>query len=342
MKHSLKAGLLASASLAAITLMVSGPARAFDDVDWRWDLKVHEHVSVNVDVDINIDPTGLVLVEAQQINIGDVKAKSIISGVYNNQPSSGGTVDLGSTDIQFHYGLGGALIEDGFKSPNVTAGNVNETDQQPNINGTVTATVDLGTVEVPATAALNAEANLPSVISAATAVGNNLSVTSEVGTQLHVGQFAFGDGNSSPSVQFGGGGYHGGGNHHGGGSNNSNLTLADTLTDLVMGGDLVKANIKATSKVSDILNATVDSSATAVGNNLSVSVEPVSAANAMVMADITQFSFADVKAKSKVTDVTINNYSGLGSVTRPIVNSVATAVGNNASISVKTPVVAAP
>ncbi len=339
MKTTLKAGLLASASLAALSLFVAAPAHAFDDVDWRWDLKVNERVNVDVDVDVNIDPTGLVLVEAQQINVGDVKSKSIISGIYNNQPTSGGTVDLGTTDIQFHYGIGGGLIEDGFKSPNVTAGNVNEADQQPNINGTVTATVDLGTVEVPATESLNAEAHLPSVIGAATAVGNNLSVASEVGTQLHVGQFAFGDGNSSPSVQFGGGGHHGGGNHGGG---NSNLTLSETLVDAVMDGDLVKANIKATSKITDILNATVDSSATAVGNNLSVSVEPVSASNAMVMADITQFSFANVSAKSKVTDVTINNYSGLGSLTRPVVNSVATAVGNNASISVKTPVVAAP
>lgn len=338
MKTTLKAGFLASASLAALTLFVAAPAHAFDDVDWRWDLKVKERVNVDVDVDVNIDPTGLVLVEAQQINIGDVKSKSIISGIYNNQPTTGGTVDLGTTDIQFHYGLGGALIEDGFKSPNVTAGSVNETDHSPNINGTVTATVDLGTVEVPATQSLNAEAHLPSVIGAATAVGNNQSIASEVGTQLHVGQFAFGDGNSSPSNRSGGG-RHGGGNHGGG---NSNLTLSKTLADAVMDGDLVKANVNATSKITDILNATVDSSATAVGNNLSVSVEPVSAANAMVMADITQFSFANVSAKSKVTDVAINNYSGLGSLTRPVVNSVATAVGNNASISVKTPVVAAP
>jgi hypothetical protein len=338
MKTTLKAGLLASVSLAALSLFVAAPAHAFDEVDWRWDLNINQDINTDVNVAVNIDPTGLVVVESLQINAGDVRAQSIVSGIYNNQPAGTGTVDLGTTDITFQYGIGGDMLLNGAQSPNVTAANVDETDQMPNINGTVTATVDLGEVTVPATASLNAEANLPSVISAATAVGNNLSVESEVGVQLHVGQFAFGDGNSSPSFGFGGGG---GGGHHGG-SGNSNLTLADSLTDMIMDGDLVKANIKATSKVTDILNATVDSSATAVGNNLSVAVGPVSADNALVIADITQFSYADVTAKSKVRDVTISNYTGLGSLTRPIVNSTATAVGNNASISVKTPVVAAP
>lgn len=342
MKTSLKSGLLASVSLAALSLIVAAPAHAFDEVDWRWDLNINQDINTDMNVVVNIDPTGLVLVESLQINAGDVNARSIVSGIYNNQPAGTGTVDLGTTDITFQYGIGGGMLLNGAQSPNVTAGNVDETDQMPNINGTVTATVDLGEVTVPPTASLNAETDLPSVISAATAVANNLSVESEVGVQLHVGQFAFGDGSGSPSVQFGGGygGGYGGGHH--GSSGNSNLTLADSLTELVLDGGLVKADIKATSKVTDILNATVDSSATAVGNNLSVAVGPVSPENALVIADITQFSYADVTAKSKVKDVTISNYTGLGGLTRPIVNSTATAVGNNASISVKTPVVAAP
>jgi Na+/H+ antiporter NhaD/arsenite permease-like protein len=100
----------------------------------------------------------------------------------------------------------------------------------------------------------------------------------------------------------------------------------------------VKAKIRATSTVDGILNATVDSSATAVANNLTVSMGP----NGLLIGDVTQFAYADVTARSKVTDVTLNNYTGLGSLTRPIVSSVATAVGNNASISVKAPVVSAP
>lgn len=331
MKRSLKAGLLASASLAAISLMVAAPAHAFDDVNWTWDATITEQINKNVNININIDPTGMTMVENLQGHIGDVTATSNVEGIYNNQPAGTGTVDLGTTDIQFHYGLGGALLPgDPYNSPNVTAGNVDEVDQMPNINGTVTATIDLGEVEIPATASLDAVTELPSIVSAATAVSNNLSITTDVALQLHSGQFLVGEGSGESS----GPAYYGTGN--------SSLTIAAALASLALNGDLVKSEVKATSTVSDILNATVDSSATAVGNNLSVSVEPVSASNALLIGDVTQFAFADVTAKSTVKDITISNYTGLGNLTRPVVNSVATAVGNNASITVKTPVVAAP
>ena len=92
----------------------------------------------------------------------------------------------------------------------------------------------------------------------------------------------------------------------------------------------------------NILNASVDSTATAVANNLSVNVAPTSGQDSLVIADVVQFANADVTAKSKVHDVSLNNYTNLGIINRPIVNSVATAVGNNKSITVATPVVAAP
>lgn len=331
MKRSLKAGLLASVSLAAISLVVATPAHAFDEVNWTWDATITEQITKNVDINIDIDPTGMAMVENLQGQIGDVKAVSKVNSIYNNQPAGTGTVDLGSTDIQFHYGIGGAMIPgDPYNSPNVSAGNVDEVDQMPDINGTVTATIDLGEVTVPATASLDAVTELPSIVSAATAVGNNLSITTDVALQLHSGQFLVGDGSGESSDPA----YYGTGN--------SSLTIAAALASLALNGDLVKSEVSAKSKVSDILNATVDSSATAVGNNLSVSVEPVSTGNALLIGDVTQFAYADVTAKSKVKDVTLSNYTGLGSLTRPVVNSVATAVGNNASITVKTPVVAAP
>lgn len=58
------------------------------------------------------------------------------------------------------------------------------------------------------------------------------------------------------------------------------------------------------------------------------------------MGDVTQFAFADVTATSKVNDVSLYNYSNLGSsLARPIESSVATAVGNNKSITVTAPAV---
>ncbi|WP_341912121.1 hypothetical protein [Ferrovibrio terrae] len=331
MKTILKAGLLASVSVAALGLTIATPAHAFDEVNWTWDAAITETITKNVNININIDPTGMTMVENLQGHIGDVTATSKVQNIYNNQPAGTGTVDLGSTDIQFHYGIGGAMIPgDPYNSPNVSAGNVDEVDQMPNINGTVTATVDLGEVTVPATASLDAVTQLPSIVSAATAVSNNLNITTDVALQLHSGQFLVGEGSGEGSDPA----YYGTGN--------SSLTIAAALASMALNGDLVKSEVKAKSTVSDILNATVDSSATAVGNNLSVSVAPVSAGNALLIGDVTQFAFADVTAKSKVNDVTISNYTGLGSLARPVVNSVATAVGNNASITVKTPVVAAP
>ncbi len=333
MNSIIKAGLLASVSVVAISLMATAPVRAFDSVDWTWDATVTETVVKNVNVNINIAPTGMTMIEGLQGSIGDVTATSIIEGATNTQPASAGTVDLGNVDFQFHYGLGGTgvvVLEDSFKSANVLSGTVDEGDEMPNINGTVVGTLALGTVEVPASAVLSAATDLASVLSTATAVANNMSIASDVATELHIGQFAIGDGSgelgSVPDF----------------GTNNSHMTVAGALASLALNGSLTKAKIEAKSTVSDILNASVDSSATAVGNNLTVAVAPATAADGLLIGDVVQFAYADVKANSKVTGVTLSNYSGLGSLTRPVVSSVATAVGNNASITVKTPVVAVP
>jgi hypothetical protein len=42
----------------------------------------------------------------------------------------------------------------------------------------------------------------------------------------------------------------------------------------------------------------------------------------------------DVTAKSIVKDVDINGFRNLGSLTTPVISSVATAVGNNLNVSV--------
>lgn len=335
MNSILKAGLLAGVSVAALSLTVASPALAFDNVDWTWDATITETITKTVNVNIDINPTGMTMLEGLQGHIGDVTATSTVEGINNTQPAAAGTVDLGNVDFQFHYGLGGTgvvVLDDDFKSANVLSGTVDEGDEMPNINGTVVGTLNLGTVDVPASAVLSAETDLASVVSAATAVANNMTIGSDVATQLHIGQFVVGDGSgeigSLPDF----------------GTNNSHMTVAGALASLALNGNLVKASIEAKSTVSEILNASVDSSATAVANNLTVAGAPVAAGDGLLIGDVIQFAYADVKATSKVTDVTLSNYTGLGGLTRPIISSVATAVGNNASISVKTPVpvVAAP
>src|SRR5690606_14336077 len=106
--------------------------------------------------------------------------------------------------------------------------------------------------------------------------------------------------------------------------NTHHLMGAATLVGAVSG--LVdKADVSAVSKVSNILNASVDSSATAVGNNKSINIEPRVWADSIMIGDVTQVSVADVTAISSVRDVDLYSYTSLGNLDRPIVNSVATA-----------------
>ena len=115
----------------------------------------------------------------------------------------------------------------------------------------------------------------------------------------------------------------------------------------------------------NVRNVSVDSSATAVANNLSVTlasdVDGGSAcgyrcgdrlSNHVLVGDITQFALANVEAKSNVTNVSAYGYDNMRQLTTatlsptegnlgntiqvpsPWVSSVATAVGNNVSINV--------
>tara|TARA_R110000787_G_scaffold211281_3_gene321127 strand:+ start:72200 stop:73207 length:1008 start_codon:yes stop_codon:yes gene_type:complete len=333
MSSFLKSGLLATASAIALISTPIAPAQAFDAVNWTWDAEVIETVTKDVTVTIDMEPNGMVMVEDLQVNIGDVTATSTVTGVENNQPQGGGVVDLGTQDIQFQYDVDGELIENDFKSDSVVDAFNDESSGGGGINGTVTVSIDLGEVDVPPTQSFDAVTELPSVVSAATAVANNSSITSDTSLELHEGQFAFnvdgengnGDLFFSDAVDTG----------------NSNLSIALLLGANALTGGIDKANISATSTVSDILNASVDSSATAVTNNLSVSLAPASPDDSLVIADIVQFAFADVSATSSVSNVSLNSYTNLGAVS-PIVNSVATAVGNNKNITVGAPVVNGP
>jgi hypothetical protein len=187
----------------------------------------------------------------------------------------------------------------------------------------------------------------------ATAVGNNQSITSDVPVYLHDGQFVansfFNYDDIKTAVRGGGYGYEDSGNLH------TDLALLFTLGSAF--GLFDPANITATSTVSHIQNASVESTATAVANNLSVDLESdvdgtctsacgTKVSNHIMIADITQFAYANVSAVSTVTGVTLDNYTGLRQIQSPddnaatidpivpIVSSVATAVGNNATIEV--------
>lgn len=327
MSHATTAGLLAGTSALALALVAAAPAQAFDKVDWTWDARILENIVKTVNIAIDMAPTGMVMVESFQANYGNIGATSEISDAANNPAAPGSVVADGAVHFQFHYGMFGAgALNDAFKSSNVLTASVSESDQAPNINGTVRGSIAVPGIAVLSSDSRSAASELGTVSSAATAVANNLFDDSDVALQLHIGQFAVGartggtDGALPPLTE------------------NSNLSTATALALLIYEGAFQKAKIDAKSSVAGVGNATVDSAATAVANNLSVTMAP----NSLFLGDATLLAFADVAATSKVSNVTLAGFTGLGGLARPIVASLATAVGNNASISIRVPKIAVP
>ena len=341
-----KSSLLAAAAAGAMIVGLGAPASAFDDVNWSWNLHIQEQINKNLNINGNFAPTGAVVLENIQAHVGDVTATSTVNGVHNNQPTNGPAggpveVDLGNLQFNGHWQLNGSITGDVdapvLENATYESGTLNT---NPLGNRGVTMNFDLGTitVDVPpgeAVGPFDARTELPEVASAATAVGNNSSIESNVMVEVHEGQFLFGTPDSDFGPIFGvasvGGGLDVG---------NTNQLIGGAVLAGAALGFVQPAEISAVSRVSDILNATVDSAATAVGNNKSITIDARTNSDALLMGDVTQVAIANVSATSRVSDVSLNNYINLGKLDRPIVNSVATAVGNNLSIKVSGPSVA--
>ncbi|NOT40172.1 MAG: hypothetical protein HOP13_06745 [Alphaproteobacteria bacterium] len=312
---TLKSARILAASLGVLAVgAMATPAMAFDNVDWTWNKKITQNEYINVYIDLDVDTTGLVEVEKLQIFLGNVDAQSTVSNIYNTQDQDGWY-----EYIRYCYCYVPVWVDPSEYAPT----------------------------------------ELPIVRSIATAVGNNQSITSDVPVYLHDGQFVantwfnydYDALRTAVDSRMGGGN---GGPHHENGNFHTDLAVYFTLGAAF--GLLQAADIHAYSNVYDILNASVESSATAVANNLSVNLESdvdgsctsgcYGKSNHIVIADITQFAYANVSAVSNVNWVVADNYTGLRTITSPdgvaatpdpvvpLVSSIATAVGNNVSINV--------
>ncbi|WP_339778307.1 hypothetical protein [uncultured Thalassospira sp.] len=219
----------------------------------------------------------------------------------------------------------------------------------------------------------DAATELPKLNATATALANNASVSGEGVVNVHAGQFAFdaatgGEpaGGDAASASYGMGNQT---------SPNTNLSGALGLTLLALNGDIAPSSVTATTNAYDIDNFAVDASATALANNMNISVQSVSAGEPPVdgdtqsmsaafnhggngdwgnggdtdvdgiqpdvalISDVTQFAYANVTANSNIYDVNLNHYTGLGSLDQPVINGAATAIGNNLSIKVGAPAI---
>ena len=346
---------LASASVMVLGLGAPSTASAFDDVDWNWNNDVNSTVDIDIDVANQLDVSGLVQVEKIQMNIGDVNATSIVNGVSNNPPGAldGTATGTFTAPIDLTADVDSNAPNNPITAVNINGGdlaasngqgnvdeNANEVNLQFDLSGTVE--VDLSEVEFDG---INDAVDLPSVESTATAVGNNQSISSTVALNLHEGQYNMGDIgfgeqrdlppiSSLPVETAVAPTTLDNGDSEGGNTMTDILALATIGSAL---GIIQQGDVTATSSVTEILNASVASSATAVGNNLSVDLQANTPGDALLVADLTQFNYADVTANSNVSGVSVNNYANLGVLDGPLVSSVATAVGNNVSITVASP-----
>ncbi len=197
----------------------------------------------------------------------------------------------------------------------------------------------------------NALNELPEVIDQATAIGNVVSVNSDVAVQEHSAQILFDSLDGRDACQKG----------EDCGPGKVNFEDADFDLDadyllqdkkigldtknhfhdlalmfgLAAGAGLVdQADISAKSEVYDIYQATGSASATAFGNLKSIGVETNNPNNGLVMADVTQLSIANVSSSANANGITVVNYTNLGKLDRAIAQSTATAIGNSLNITV--------
>lgn len=362
-KFGKRASLLLGASALAIAVAAApSPSMAFNTMEWDWELKVEELVDKFVRIRIDLRPTGMALVQNIQVQAGDVTATSTVTNVKNNQPAPDGvngqqqvTFNLGEMTLNSNYDGDDHLAQATFEFDESQTGFVSLSGNNPATESYATdnpnwtnggGTINLGTVTflvdvtAPPTGSFDAQTELPEVVSAAVAIANNSSLESNVAVQMHEGQFAFGGfcadcpTDESSFVDAGLVGVPESGNR-----------FHDVLVALAYNaslGNISQGTVSADSTVRRILNATVDSSATAVVNNKSITIDARTNPDALLMADITQFSYMNASANSDVSKVRINNYHSLGLIDGPIVSSVATAVGNNLNIKVSGPAPAAP
>jgi hypothetical protein len=345
--------LAASLGVLAFGALAATPAMAFDNVHWSWNKHVNEWVNINACIHLNVDISGMVEVEKLQIFLGDATADSTVHNIYNTPfyLGSGGGKDGGG-----HEGGGYGGKDDLVKGPPGGPGG-----SSYYVADGYRHKVEFDKVPVKP---LDATTQLPIVLSSATAVGNNQSITSDVPVFLHDGQFvadvkdhqrkaiwdnpdamlgALGN-TSSPTI--------GPNGYSRGPGLNTNTVFAVLFGLGAVSGELHKSDIKATSTVYDIKNASVDSSASAVANNISVDLQSDKLSDHVLIADITQFALANVTATSNVYDVSATGYDNMRQLTTatlqssgnttdikvdvptPWISSTATAVGNNTTINV--------
>ena len=93
-------------------------------------------------------------------------------------------------------------------------------------------------------------------------------------------------------------------------------------------------SVSADATSDTIYNASLDNSATAVVNSLTVDLEYTDPQNGLGIGNNVQTAMADVSANSSADMMTIAGFTGVGGLDGPALGSSATAIGNNFSVDV--------
>lgn len=105
--------------------------------------------------------------------------------------------------------------------------------------------------------------------------------------------------------------------------------LLGDIADLTVPG-----TVTATSSAIGILNASVDSGATGVANNLTVNLETTSDQDAFAIGNNEQTAVALISSTSLVDVVSFGGFADLGTLENAAVSSAATSVGNNFGVTI--------
>jgi len=230
MTRELYKTLVAGSSALAMTLALGASAQAFDTVQWDWEAVVTSTVTTSVTADTVLTPTGINQAENLQETFGDVSAAGSVNAVaIVLDPAA--PVPYPTTEL--------ALVEVGGQamgnSASITSDVSIQYDSLQNLSGLDPTTAALITADSSALSIANA-----AVDSAATAVGNNLTV-----------DLAYTDPQNAIAI----------------GNNVQNALVAATATSSV---DTVA--IASFEGLGTLENPVVSSKATAVGNNFSAKV----------------------------------------------------------------------
>ena len=193
---------------------------------------------------------------------------------------------------------------------NITADSIAIVENEQTFEGaataisTVTAPINTPPIDPLDPTAPIAIENLPKVESTAVAVANNATIESDVMTDVSSSQTA------------------------------GTLSVDDPLLGLIPG---IPVLLTATSDVSGSVDVQVESTAQAIANNLSITLDGPDPADRVLKANNVQIANATIAATSTVANPAVTNYEGLGTLETAWVSSTAMAVGNNLNIDISAP-----